>query len=81
MYTNKPAPTGLEGIISKRIDAPYVAGRQKTWLKVKCSLRQEFIIIGYSTRRAVDARSELCILGTRKTEPCVTPERWARASR
>jgi bifunctional non-homologous end joining protein LigD len=39
---------GLEGIISKRTDAPYVAGRQKTWLKVKCGLRQEFIIIGYS---------------------------------
>ena len=39
---------GLEGIISKRADAPYVAGRQKTWLKVKCSLRQEFIIVGYS---------------------------------
>ena len=39
---------GLEGIISKRADAPYVAGRQNTWLKVKCSLRQQFIIIGYS---------------------------------
>ena len=39
---------GLEGIISKRADSRYVAGRQKTWLKVKCSRRQEFIIIGYS---------------------------------
>ncbi len=43
---------GLEGIISKRTDAPYVAGRQKTWLKVKCILRQEFIIVGYSEAKS-----------------------------
>ncbi len=43
---------GLEGIISKRADARYVAGRQKTWLKVKCSLRQEFIIVGYSEAKS-----------------------------
>jgi bifunctional non-homologous end joining protein LigD len=39
---------GLEGIVSKRADAPYRFGRDKTWLKTKCSQRQEFIIIGYS---------------------------------
>ena len=39
---------GLEGIVSKRGDAPYEMSRQKTWLKVKCGLRQEFIILGYS---------------------------------
>lgn len=43
---------GLEGIVSKRADAPYVAGRQKTWLKVKCALRQEFIIVGYSAAKS-----------------------------
>ena len=42
---------GLEGIISKRANAPYIAGRQKTWLKVKCALRQEFIIVGFSDAR------------------------------
>jgi bifunctional non-homologous end joining protein LigD len=26
---------GLEGIVSKRRDAPYRSGRSKTWLKVK----------------------------------------------
>jgi len=45
---------GLEGIIYKRGDAPYVAGRQKTWLKVKCALRQEFIITGYSAAKSGD---------------------------
>ena len=27
---------GLEGIVSKRRDAPYRSGRSRTWLKVKC---------------------------------------------
>src|SRR6185295_16743085 len=32
---------GLEGIIAKRKDAPYLATRSTTWLKVKCTERQE----------------------------------------
>lgn len=39
---------GLEGIVSKRRDAPYAPGRGKTWLKTKCTLRQEFVIGGYT---------------------------------
>ncbi|OEH47838.1 hypothetical protein lpari_01216 [Legionella parisiensis] len=39
---------GLEGIISKQIDSPYISGRTKRWLKIKCLMRQEFIIGGYS---------------------------------
>src|SRR5262245_6278108 len=37
---------GLEGTISKRIDAEYVSGRTTTWLKKKCTHRQEFVIGG-----------------------------------
>jgi len=37
----------LEGIVSKRRDAPYRPGRGKTWVKSKCSARQEFVIGGY----------------------------------
>ena len=39
---------GLEGIVSKKRDAPYSPGRGKTWLKTKCTLRQEFVIGGYT---------------------------------
>ncbi|BDA82907.1 ATP-dependent DNA ligase [Aureimonas sp. SA4125] len=39
---------GHEGIVSKRADAPYSGGRQKSWLKVKCTRRQEFVIGGFS---------------------------------
>lgn len=38
----------LEGIIAKRADAPWTAGRNKLWLKVKCQRRQEFVIGGYT---------------------------------
>jgi bifunctional non-homologous end joining protein LigD len=38
---------GLEGIISKRADAPYKSGRNDNWLKVKCTQTSEFVIAGY----------------------------------
>ena len=57
---------GLEGIVSKRADALYVAGRQKTWLKVKCSLRQEFIIIGYSGAKSGERALGALYLGYKK---------------
>ncbi|ASL42386.1 hypothetical protein bAD24_I02775 [Burkholderia sp. AD24] len=38
----------LEGIIGKRRDSGYVAGRSSSWIKLKCRRRQEFVIGGYS---------------------------------
>jgi bifunctional non-homologous end joining protein LigD len=38
---------GQEGIISKRADAPYRSVRSKSWLKVKCTRREEFVIVGW----------------------------------
>ncbi|WP_375395052.1 DNA ligase D [uncultured Sphingomonas sp.] len=38
---------GLEGVVSKLADAPYRTGRTKAWLKTKCTLRQEFVIVGW----------------------------------
>jgi bifunctional non-homologous end joining protein LigD len=40
----------LEGVIAKRTDAPYVSERTQTWLKLKCSERQEFVIVGFTDR-------------------------------
>ncbi len=40
----------LEGVIVKRRDAPYVSSRNEYWLKLKCTLRQEFVVGGYSDR-------------------------------
>lgn len=38
----------MEGIIAKRRAAPYRSGRGRDWMKVKCSRRQEFVVIGYT---------------------------------
>jgi bifunctional non-homologous end joining protein LigD len=38
----------LEGIVSKRADAPYTPGNRGLWLKVKCLHREEFVVIGWT---------------------------------
>jgi bifunctional non-homologous end joining protein LigD len=38
----------LEGIICKRADAPYRAGRSASWLKIKCLGREEFVVLGWT---------------------------------
>lgn len=40
--------SGMEGLIAKRADAPYLAGRNRNWVKVKCGHRQEFVIGGFT---------------------------------
>lgn len=39
---------GLEGIVSKLADSVYESTRTRSWLKVKCTKRQEFVIAGYT---------------------------------
>jgi bifunctional non-homologous end joining protein LigD len=39
---------GAEGIVSKRRDAPYRAGRRAEWIKTKCVRRQEFVVGGFT---------------------------------
>jgi bifunctional non-homologous end joining protein LigD len=38
----------LEGVVSKRRDAPYAGGRTRAWLKVKCVQGQEVVIGGFT---------------------------------
>lgn len=38
----------LEGVIGKRAGSPYSSSRNADWIKLKCRLRQEFVIIGYT---------------------------------
>ena len=38
----------LEGILAKRLDSRYVGGRTREWLKIKCHLRQEFVVGGWT---------------------------------
>jgi bifunctional non-homologous end joining protein LigD len=38
----------VEGIVSKRIDAPYAPGNRGLWRKVKCLNRAEFVVVGWT---------------------------------
>jgi bifunctional non-homologous end joining protein LigD len=49
----------LEGVISKKLDAPYVAGRSSTWLKSKCRGGDEVVIGGWSSEGGTRFRSLL----------------------
>jgi bifunctional non-homologous end joining protein LigD len=42
---------GWEGLIAKRIDAPYRGGRSRDWLKLKCVLEQEVVVGGFTEPR------------------------------
>ncbi len=39
---------GLEGIVGKRADSPYVAGRSAHWIKVRTEHTADFAIVGYT---------------------------------
>lgn len=39
----------LEGIVSKRLDAPYQSGRSDSWVKSKCRQGHEVVIGGWTT--------------------------------
>ncbi|MFW2448176.1 MAG: non-homologous end-joining DNA ligase, partial [Qipengyuania pacifica] len=43
---------GQEGIISKTVDGSYSGRRSKSWVKVKCTRRQEFIVVGWKKSSA-----------------------------
>jgi bifunctional non-homologous end joining protein LigD len=40
----------LEGVVSKRLDAPYRSGRGEAWLKTKCRAGHEVVIGGWTVR-------------------------------
>jgi bifunctional non-homologous end joining protein LigD len=54
---------GLEALMFKRRDAPYVSTRTQTWLKAKCRLRQEFVICGFTNRSAASQEVGSLLLG------------------
>ena len=42
------AAIGLEGIIAKKSDGPYRAGRSSEWLKIKAEPTGDFVIVGFT---------------------------------
>lgn len=59
----KACRLGLEGIISKRRDLAYMPGRNATWLKIKCTRRQEFVIGGFTDPKGMRAGIGALLIG------------------
>jgi bifunctional non-homologous end joining protein LigD len=53
----------LEGIVSKRADAPYRPGRVDTFIKTKCSMAQELVVGGYSPSTAMPRAIGALVVG------------------
>ena len=59
---------GVEGAVSKRADSRYVSGRGRSWLKVKCVQRQEFVIGGFSEPRGARNHLGARLLGVQEKD-------------
>ncbi len=53
---------GLEGVVSKKADAPYVSGRGAAWMKAKCRGRDEFVVGGWAHGPTGKAGGRLVLL-------------------
>ena len=53
----------LEGVISKRRDAPYRSGRSDDWIKSKCHAEQELIVVGYKDSTHLKGAIGALVLG------------------
>jgi bifunctional non-homologous end joining protein LigD len=71
---------GQEGIIAKRADAPYRGDRTRNWVKVKCTLRQEFVVMGWTKSPARAVPSAPCCSAKWKKANWSTRARSAPAS-
>jgi bifunctional non-homologous end joining protein LigD len=60
---NAMCEAGQEGIISKKAAAPYRGARSKSWLKVKCTRRQEFVILGWTPSKSKGRALRALLLG------------------
>ena len=56
-FLEQVARLGLEGIIAKRADAPYRAGRTDKWIKIKTEPTSDFVIVGFTAPKG--SRSHL----------------------
>jgi bifunctional non-homologous end joining protein LigD len=55
----------LEGIVSKKLDAPYRSGRTDTWTKAKCRAGHEVVIGGWAT---TEGRFRSLLVGVHRGE-------------
>ena len=81
-YTHHRSPDGLkyfkesckvhwEGLIAKKSDSLYVGKRSHAWLKFKCTMEQELIIIGYTDPKGSRTDLGALLLGYYKNKKLI----------
>ncbi len=58
----------LEGVVSKRLNAPYRSGRSETWTKAKCRAGQEMVVGGWASE---NGRFRSLLIGSYRGESLV----------
>jgi bifunctional non-homologous end joining protein LigD len=62
---------GLEGIVAKRADAPYRAGRSPAWRKIRLARAGDFAVVGFTAPRGGRARFGALLLAVHDGEGLV----------
>ena len=56
---------GWEGLIAKRRESRYTPGRSRSWVKLKCMLREDFVVVGWTSPRGGRVGLGALVLATR----------------
>jgi bifunctional non-homologous end joining protein LigD len=59
---------GLEGIVAKRADAPYRAGRSAAWRKIRADRTGDFAVVGFTRPRGARAAFGALLLAVREAD-------------
>ena len=70
----------IEGIVAKRLTSPYSGGRSTDWIKIKCHLRQEFVVGGYTAPQGSRPRFGALHVGVYDDDTLVYVGRVGRGS-
>jgi bifunctional non-homologous end joining protein LigD len=54
---------GLEGIVAKRADSAYRAGRSPCWLKIRTRLSDDFVVVGFTASKGLRTGFGALLLG------------------
>lgn len=60
---NSACQMKMEGLIGKRAGSSYVSRRSNDWIKLKCSHRQEFVIVGFTDPKGSRSAFGALLLG------------------
>lgn len=63
-FFSNACSSSLEGVISKQADSLYVSRRTRSWMKIKCIGKEEFVIGGYTDHSKDEKLVGALLLGT-----------------